>query len=74
LEERRPLVENPSGDRYEDALRKVKGRVGEAEEKFRRFQEEQANKKERLEALFREALDKAKTSGDEPPPNPFDRD
>jgi hypothetical protein len=75
VEERKPLVENPSGDRYEDALRKVKGRVGEAEEKFRRFQEQEAGKKERLDALFRDALERAKNDPDgNPPPSPFDRD
>jgi hypothetical protein len=75
VEERRPIIENSTGDRYEDALKKVKGRVGEAEEKFRRFQEEQAGKKDRLDALFRDALERAKTDDDgNPPPSPFDRD
>jgi len=65
LEERKPLVEESTGDRYEDALKKVRGRKGEAEEKFSRFKGEQDAKKARLNALFDERLKEISESGED---------
>lgn len=65
LEERKPIVEQSSGDRYEDALKKVRERPGQAAEKFDRFQAEQDARKARLNALFDERLKEAVDSGEE---------
>jgi hypothetical protein len=65
LEERRPLVEQSTGDRYEDAFLKVKQRPGQAAEKFNKFQAEQDARKQRLNALFDERLKEHSESGEE---------
>lgn len=65
LEERRPIVDQSSGDRYEDALRKVRERPGHAEEKFSRFKTDQDAKKARLNALFDDRLKEIHDSGEE---------
>ena len=65
LEERKPIVEESTGDRYEDALKKVQGRAGEAEEKFNRFKSEQDAKKARLNALFDERVKEIQDSGED---------
>jgi hypothetical protein len=65
LEERKPLIEESTGDRYEDALKKVRSRPGQAAEKFDRFQSEQDAKKARLNALFDERLKEISDSGED---------
>ncbi len=65
LEERKPILEQSSGDRYEDALKKVRDRPGQAEEKYTRFQSDQDAKKARLNALFDERLKEINDSGEE---------
>ncbi len=65
LEERRPIIDQSSGDRYEDALKKVRERPGHAEEKFSRFQTEQDAKKARLNALFDERVKEINDSGED---------
>ena len=73
LEERRPILDQTTGDRYRDAMLKVKGRAAGAEEKFRQLQKERQNKEDKLDAMFKESLKRVKDS-DEPigPMNPFD--
>lgn len=65
LEERKPILEQSSGDRYEDALKKVRQRPGQAEEKYSRFQSEQDAKKARLNALFDDRLKEINDSGED---------
>lgn len=65
LEERRPILEQSTGDRYEDALQKVRERPGQAAEKFDRFQAEQDARKARLNALFDERLKEQSESGED---------
>ena len=73
VEERRPILEQSTGDRYQDALKKVKERTSLAEEKFRKAKEAEKAKKEKLEKLFQEKLKDAKDSGEEIRPfNPYD--
>lgn len=65
LEERKPILEKSTGDRYEDALQKVRQRPGQAEEKFSRFKDEQDAKKARLNALFDDKLKELQESGED---------
>lgn len=65
LEERKPIIEETTGDRYEDALKKVRGRAGEAEEKFARFKTDQDARKARLNALFDERVKEIQDSGED---------
>lgn len=75
LEERKPIIEESTGDRYEDALLKVKQRPTQAAEKFDRFQSEQDARKARLNALFDEKLKEHSESGEEPEKfNPLEMD
>ncbi len=73
LEERRPILEQSTGDRYEDALKKVRERGSVAEEKFQKFQSERGQKAAKLDALFKDSLKKAEESGEKPKKvNPFE--
>lgn len=75
VEERRPILEQSTGDRYEDALKKVRERGSVAEEKFKKFQSDRDQKAAKLDALFKDGLKKAKESGEEPKKvNPFEMD
>jgi hypothetical protein len=75
LEERRPILEQSTGDRYQDAVKKVKERGSVAEEKFRKFQEERNTKMDRLNSLFKDTVKRVEESGEEVrPDNPLDRD
>ncbi len=65
LEERKPIIKESTGDRYQDALIKVKQRPGQAAEKFDRFETEQAERRARLNALFDERLKEHSESGEE---------
>jgi hypothetical protein len=75
LEERRPILDQSTGDRYEDAFKKVKERASVAEEKFKKFQAERSTKMDKLDSLFKDTMKKVKESGEEiKPTNPFDAD
>jgi hypothetical protein len=75
LDERRPILEQSTGDRYEDALKKVKERGSIAEEKFKKFQKDRGSKMDRLNSLFKDTVNKVEESGEEiRPHNPFDMD
>lgn len=75
LEERRPILEQSTGDRYEDAFKKVKERGAVAEEKFRKFQAERSTKMDKLNSLFKDTMKKVQESGEDiKPTNPFDMD
>lgn len=75
LDERRPILDQSTGDRYQDALKKVKERGAVAEEKYRKFQQERSTKMDKLNSLFKDTVKKVEESGEEiRPQNPFDMD
>jgi hypothetical protein len=75
LDERRPILEQSTGDRYQDALKKVKERTSVAEEKYKKFQQERSTKLQKLDSLFKDTVKRVKESGEEIKPfNPFDQD
>ncbi len=74
IEERRPILEQSSGDRYQDALKKVRERGSIAEEKFQKFQSERDQKAARLDALFKDNLKKAEEDGEPRKMNPFENE
>ena len=75
LDERRPILEQSTGDRYQDALKKVRERGSVAEEKFQKFKSERGEKMAKLDALFKDSVKKVEESG-EPIErvNPFDNE
>lgn len=75
VEVRKPILENSTGDRFEDATQKVRGEKERIAKKFEEAQEREKNKMERLNALFQEGLKRAKEEGPaERPFNPMDLD
>jgi hypothetical protein len=69
LEERRPLVEESSGDRFQDAMRKVREQKEFIESKVRDTQKRQQERKAKLDKIFEEEIKRAKEEG--PPEKPF---
>ena len=65
LEERRAILdqERSTGDRYEDALKKVRERGSVAEDKYQKFQSGQTEKMARLDALFNDKVREAEEGG-----------
>ena len=63
LEVRRPLLEDSSGDRFQDAFEKVKRQKEEVEAKFAKAQKKEKEKKEKLEKIFKESLKRAEEEG-----------
>lgn len=75
VEERRPILDQSSGDRFEDAAKKVRERGSIAEEKFKKFQQDRQSREDKLDALFKDSLKRVKeTDDDERPRNPYDMD
>ncbi|MCC5876022.1 MAG: hypothetical protein JJU11_07365 [Candidatus Sumerlaeia bacterium] len=74
LEVRKPLVEESSGDRFEDARKRVLEVNERAEKAFKAAQEREKGKLERLEALFKEKKEELKDKPIERPDRPFDLD
>ena len=75
LEERRPILDQSTGDRYQDAFKKVRERGAVAEEKFKKFTEERKTKMSKLDALFKDTVKKVEESGEDiRPQNPLDMD
>jgi hypothetical protein len=60
VEVRKPLLAESSGDRFADALKKVKSSAQETEEKFQKSREAEKNKHQELDALFEKSLERAK--------------
>ena len=63
LERRKPIIEDSTGDRFEDAFRKVKRSGGEIERKVEEARERERTKMDRLDALFKEGLERAEKEG-----------
>jgi hypothetical protein len=75
IEQRRPIIEETTGDRFEDAFLKVKRQKEILEEKFTKAQKKESEKKEKLEKLFKESMQRAQEEGgDEKPHKPIDLD
>jgi len=73
VETRKPILEESTGDRFQDAFLKVKKSKEIAEEKFRAAQEKEKDKFKKLDALFSEKLKEVKEKGESgPPERPFD--
>ena len=75
VEVRKPILEQSSGDRFKDAEQKVRGEKDAIAKKFEEAREREKNKMDRLNALFKENLEKAKAEGPiVKPPSPLDLD
>ncbi len=75
LEERRPILEESSGDRFQDAMKKVRGQKEFIESKVRDTQKRQQERKAKLDKLFEEELKRAQEEGPpEKPLRPIDLD
>ena len=67
IEERKPLVENSSGDRFSDALQAQREHGKKMSAMFTESLSSYSRKEAERRELFEEALKKAKESGDETP-------
>lgn len=74
LETRKPLVDDPSGDRFEDARARVLGQGDRAQKLFEEAKQKEKDKFARLDAFFKEKKEELKDQPIERPDNPFDRD
>ncbi|MBI1291707.1 hypothetical protein GC173_10755 [bacterium] len=74
LEVRKPILEDGTGDRFEDARRKVLDSQGRAEKLFQEAREKEKGKMARLEALFNEKKEELKDQPITRPDRPNDFD
>ncbi len=63
METRKPILEDSTGDRFEDAMLKVKRSKSELEKKFEDAREKEKTKMERLNALFKEGMERTQKEG-----------
>ena len=63
VETRKPILKESTGDRFDDAMLKVKQSGGEIERKVEAARARERGKKERLEALFKDGLKRAEEEG-----------
>jgi uncharacterized Zn finger protein (UPF0148 family) len=63
VEVRKPLLEESTGDRFEDAMLKVRRSTSELEKKVEGAKERERGKMERLNQLFKDGLEQAKKEG-----------
>jgi hypothetical protein len=62
-EQRKPILAESTGDRFEDAFLKVKRSKGEIEKKVEEAREKEKTKMDRLNALFKEGLERTQKEG-----------
>lgn len=74
LETKKPLVEESSGDRFEDARQRVLTAKDRAEKLFEDAKKKEKEKYSKLEALFKEKQEEFKGQPIERPDRPFDFD
>jgi DNA-directed RNA polymerase subunit M/transcription elongation factor TFIIS len=74
LEVRKPIIEDSTGDRFEDARRKVLDSQSRAEKLFQDAKQKEKGKMARLEALFNEKKDEFKDQPITRPDRPSDHD
>ena len=68
IEERRPILEQSSGDRFKDALIKSKQQKVTIEKKFKNSENDHKKRSESLQNIFDESLKKIKESDDKSKP------
>jgi len=76
LEVRKPLVKASSGDRFEDAILKMKKDKATSETEFDKAMSGLDSRSKKLDKMFKESLKEVQEDGDEgaPPIKPFDLD
>jgi hypothetical protein len=74
VEVRRPLLDESTGDRFQDAELKVKREKETIARKFEEAKKREQNKFERLNALFDENMKKAREEGPVKKVNPLEGD
>jgi uncharacterized Zn finger protein (UPF0148 family) len=74
VETRKPIIEESTGDRFEDARLKVMTAKERAERLFQEAREREKEKMSRLESLFREKKEEFKDQPIERPDSPFSHD
>lgn len=75
METRKPILEDSTGDRFEDAFLKVKRSKSEIEKKVEAAREKEKTKMDRLNALFKEGLERTQKEGPiQKPKRDFDLD
>lgn len=72
IETREPIVENESGDRFQDAFEKVKARGREVDSKVSQIKRKEAERLKGADEFFKQALERAREN-DEKPVNPMDQ-
>lgn len=73
LETREPLLKESTGDRFEDAFKKVKSREKEVGSKVENIRRKEQEKLKTADDFFKQALERARQSEDKPD-NPLDYD
>jgi hypothetical protein len=63
IETREPLITDTTGDRFQDALKKVKRSPQENEQKFEQSKTAEKNRKQELENLFQKSMEQVKKEG-----------
>ena len=75
VEERRPILEESTGDRFKDALIKSKQQKVTIEKKFKLSKNAHKKRSESLQNIFNDSLKKVNESDDKSKPlTPFDYD
>ncbi len=74
IETKKPITDDSSGDRFEDARKKVLSSTEAAEAKFKEAQQKEKDKYAKMDALFNEKKDELKDKPIERPDRPFDFD
>lgn len=63
METRKPILEDSTGDRFEDAMLKVRRSKDELEKKVEEAREKEKSKMDRLNALFKEGMERSQKEG-----------
>jgi hypothetical protein len=63
IDTREPIIAESTGDRFNDAMKKVKNSPHEAEAMFQKSKEAEKNKQKDLDDLFNKSLEQAKKEG-----------
>lgn len=75
VEVREPILEESTGDRFEDAFKKVKDSKATLEDRFEAARAKEKERQSKLDSLFKEGLERAREEGvNEKPKRDFDLD
>lgn len=74
IEKRKPILEESTGDRFQDAFKKVKESADRAEAKFKAAEEKRKDRLKNLDQIFKDSMKKVQEKGgaSEKPLSPFD--